>query len=82
MWSDWSPCNVECGSGEQTREREVIEALFGGIVCEGDRADVRECMAKKKCKGKTIVSIFKICFYDEKSKFKCCSKEPGSSGQG
>jgi hypothetical protein len=44
-------CDVECGKGEQTRERECIEPTFGGLDCEGDRVDIRECKTKKECIG-------------------------------
>ena len=51
-WSEWSACNKECGTGEQTRSRSCTEPKFGGRHCEGDSTDVRECQARRECEGK------------------------------
>ncbi len=51
-WSDWTPCDVTCGEGEQIRERESTEALFGGLACQGDRVDMRVCRTRTNCQSK------------------------------
>eukprot|EP00930_Biecheleria_cincta_P002679 TRINITY_DN103677_c0_g1_i1.p1 TRINITY_DN103677_c0_g1~~TRINITY_DN103677_c0_g1_i1.p1 ORF type:complete len:1181 (-),score=158.84 TRINITY_DN103677_c0_g1_i1:85-3627(-) len=44
-WSDWGDCSSECGAGEVTRFRsEMIPATLGGIQCEGDTTQQKQCL--------------------------------------
>ncbi|XP_036410900.1 SCO-spondin [Megalops cyprinoides] len=45
-WSEWSPCAVSCGSGEQRSDRAVLRARrYGGAQCEGPAQRSRPCRA-------------------------------------
>lgn len=45
-WLEWSPCSAECGIGEKSRIREVIQQpAFGGEHC-GLLKDSTECFVK------------------------------------
>jgi hypothetical protein len=42
-WSPWSQCSVNCGGGEQSRERKIIqEQQYGGETCP-PLAETRSC---------------------------------------
>ncbi|KAJ8374864.1 hypothetical protein SKAU_G00054440 [Synaphobranchus kaupii] len=43
-WSDWSPCSVRCGTGEQLSGRVVLQARqYRGAECEGSARRSRTC---------------------------------------
>jgi len=46
-WTDWSPCAVTCGLGQQMRSRSNINPLYGGQLCppsvEIDFCDMGDC---------------------------------------
>ncbi|XP_053386572.1 SCO-spondin-like [Mercenaria mercenaria] len=46
-WSVWSGCNVLCGKGTQTRTRTCTNPspAHGGLYCEGNARETRECQA-------------------------------------
>ncbi|BET01798.1 Sema [Nesidiocoris tenuis] len=46
-WSAWSPCSVECGTGQQTRTRSCDGAQSD---CHGPASSVRQCNTHP-CKG-------------------------------
>ncbi|XP_053571495.1 SCO-spondin-like [Bombina bombina] len=44
LWSDWSPCSVTCGTGEQTSKRHQIQQrMYGGEECSGSPTRQRTC---------------------------------------
>lgn len=43
-WARWSACDMECGRGQQHRERSVVQpALHGGKRCPRDIIQFRKC---------------------------------------
>jgi len=52
-WSAWEPCNVECGSGESSRNRSCVNPSpqYGGRNCSvyGVALETKPCVGKK-CK--------------------------------
>ena len=46
LWSPWSSCSASCGTGTQMRERDCAEPLpaFGGLPCDGNDLEIRECV--------------------------------------
>ena len=42
-WSPWTPCNVTCGMGYQSRVRSCNNPKQGGAPCMGDGVDTRKC---------------------------------------
>merc|ERR1712154_604299 len=44
-WDEWSPCTVECGGGDQTRNRRCDNPVpeFGGLECVGDFSECQRC---------------------------------------
>ncbi|KAL5268609.1 hypothetical protein ACHWQZ_G002453 [Mnemiopsis leidyi] len=44
-FGDWSECSAECGGGTQTRSRTCTNPApaNGGLDCEGDSTETREC---------------------------------------
>jgi len=44
-WDEWTPCTVECGGGDQTRNRRCDNPVpeFGGLECEGDFTECQRC---------------------------------------
>merc|ERR1712045_1062723 len=44
-WDEWTPCTVECGSGDQTRNRRCDSPVpeFGGLECVGDFSECQRC---------------------------------------
>ena len=42
-WTTWSPCDVSCGGGSQTRVRTQNSAQFGGKACVGAYHDYQIC---------------------------------------
>lgn len=56
-WSDWMDCIVTCGSGEQSRSRNIVQrAEFGGKACNDELTIVRECNLKP-CEEKAEVKV-------------------------
>lgn len=43
LWTDWTPCNVTCGGGELWRTRQCEQPKHGGLDCEGDSIQVKDC---------------------------------------
>nr|XP_042899314.1 hemicentin-1 isoform X1 [Parasteatoda tepidariorum] len=45
LWSEWQPCSVSCGKGNQQRVRECNnpEPLHGGQLCFGESKEIQEC---------------------------------------
>ena len=43
MWADWSPCDVTCGNGTMTRDRNCTNGNEGDIGCLGGANDSSEC---------------------------------------
>jgi len=49
VWSIWSECSAECGSGWRSRTRQVaVEAKHSGMPCTGLYAEYKKC-EKYKC---------------------------------
>ena len=51
-WSEWTMCNVLCGSGTQTRSRMCSNPtpLNGGDMCQGKSEQTMQCTVN--CKGR------------------------------
>ncbi|XP_053398910.1 SCO-spondin-like isoform X2 [Mercenaria mercenaria] len=51
QWSQFRPCNVDCGIGVQNRTRSCTNPApkFGGLDCEGPALDVLHCDTGKYC---------------------------------
>lgn len=47
---DWTPCNMPCGGGQQTRERFCVPAAGGGKPCTGSSILTRICNSQP-CAG-------------------------------
>jgi len=44
VFSDWTACSKSCGSGLQTRTRQIITApKHGGAACDGALKEVQGC---------------------------------------
>jgi len=45
-WSEWGQCSVSCGVGEATRTRLCNNPApaYGGLECEGDTIETKECV--------------------------------------
>lgn len=56
-WSDWTPCNKECGTGTQTRKRDIIKKpQNGGTACpaqleleETKSCNTQDCVKPVDC---------------------------------
>ncbi|CAH1776208.1 unnamed protein product, partial [Owenia fusiformis] len=42
-WSNWTMCNVSCGGGGQSRFRECLGPFYGGLECDGEFNETRDC---------------------------------------
>ncbi|XP_069128273.1 SCO-spondin-like isoform X2 [Argopecten irradians] len=42
-WTGWTDCPVTCGGAQQSRNRTCVGPYFGGLDCQGDDAEVRNC---------------------------------------
>lgn len=45
VWSEWSPCSVDCGTGITTRSRDC-RSMFDGTIserCRGKREEIKIC---------------------------------------
>mmetsp|Transcript_17488 Transcript_17488/g.47890 ORF Transcript_17488/g.47890 Transcript_17488/m.47890 type:complete len:627 (+) Transcript_17488:97-1977(+) len=50
LWSEWGPCDAECGVGEQTRTRKVLKpAEAGGMAVEAPLKAARKCPGLTPC---------------------------------
>lgn len=49
-WTEWEPCDVTCGVGQQSRQRRVVAPLDGGIPCDGSLGQMRQCNPQP-CQG-------------------------------
>ena len=63
-WSDygaWSACSVECGGGQQTRERKCNNPApeNGGAECQGESVETRSCN-EDGCVGKKLKFLTKL----------------------
>jgi len=55
VWSEWSGCNAECGTGHKERKREVLTSPeFGGEDCENPLWEIEECSAAAECVDNTM----------------------------
>lgn len=53
-WTPWSFCNVNCGSGNQTRTRFCADGIHGGAPCPKDQKSEKEA---KECINPRVSSI-------------------------
>ena len=55
-WGNWSKCSVECGGGNQTRNRSCTNPApqFGGVDCAGDAEESQECNTRS-CLGNDFI---------------------------
>ncbi|KAL5252650.1 hypothetical protein ACHWQZ_G015438 [Mnemiopsis leidyi] len=64
-WSAWTTCTVLCGGGEETRSRTCTNPApaNGGVDCEGESTETRECN-KQLCQGENEIkdNMIQICF--------------------
>ena len=44
-WSQWGPCSVSCGPGQQTKSRTCTNPApaHGGQACTGNSTDIQSC---------------------------------------
>ncbi|XP_052793992.1 SCO-spondin-like [Mya arenaria] len=51
FWSDWLPCDVECGKGMHSRTRTCTNphTQYGGLPCEGPDVDTTVCDTGRPC---------------------------------
>ena len=52
-WSDWYPCNVSCGGGEQWRNRSCNGPYYHGAPCDGAFNETQSCN-EMECPSKLI----------------------------
>eukprot|EP00931_Biecheleriopsis_adriatica_P063577 TRINITY_DN3852_c0_g1_i1.p1 TRINITY_DN3852_c0_g1~~TRINITY_DN3852_c0_g1_i1.p1 ORF type:complete len:2026 (+),score=365.24 TRINITY_DN3852_c0_g1_i1:79-6078(+) len=46
-WHAWGPCDAQCGVGQQTRMRSIVQQpAKGGFGCTSDLSQTRECIDK------------------------------------
>lgn len=71
-WNEWSLCEVTCGSGQQSRNREVVQlAKAGGHPCADALMETRPCADKA---GKSMPRCeMKDCLWSEWSEWSSCS---------
>ena len=53
-WNDWNPwgnCTEPCGGGQRTRNRNSIDAKYGGETCPGP-SEMDENCNQHECPGK------------------------------
>lgn len=49
-WSEWTPCSSRCGSGSQTRSRQILQAPENnGQACPFNLSETRPCEDKSEC---------------------------------
>eukprot|EP00440_Ansanella_granifera_P040941 gb/GFBE01044393.1/.p1 GENE.gb/GFBE01044393.1/~~gb/GFBE01044393.1/.p1 ORF type:complete len:1636 (+),score=289.78 gb/GFBE01044393.1/:1-4908(+) len=47
---EWSSCSATCGTGHQSRKREVaVQPAFGGKSCQNPLEEIQECNATEPC---------------------------------
>ena len=71
-WQDWSSCSKTCGSGTQSRHRQVTEQPSCGGKCDGEATDTKKC---DKCCPEN-------CRWGDWSKWSCCKFNKGKCGVG
>ena len=61
-WSEWTPCDVTCGTGLQTRRRNCSnpEPAFGGKICPGYKTEARNCQPRY-CQSMYLLNEFSFC---------------------
>ncbi|KAL8625610.1 hypothetical protein ACOMHN_043885 [Nucella lapillus] len=42
-WSQWSHCSLSCGGGRQRRNRTCVGPFHGGLDCQGERNERKDC---------------------------------------
>ena len=50
-WAEWTQCNMTCGGGWRSRQRDCNAALFGGADCMGESSQTEACN-EEPCPGK------------------------------
>eukprot|EP00929_Paragymnodinium_shiwhaense_P029094 TRINITY_DN16758_c0_g1_i1.p1 TRINITY_DN16758_c0_g1~~TRINITY_DN16758_c0_g1_i1.p1 ORF type:complete len:1540 (-),score=253.91 TRINITY_DN16758_c0_g1_i1:359-4978(-) len=69
-WTDWSDCSRECGGGQRSRARNVVQyPQHGGQVCEGFDAEETEACNTARCQKEVCID----CVLGAWSKWSDCS---------
>mmetsp|Transcript_102359 Transcript_102359/g.181744 ORF Transcript_102359/g.181744 Transcript_102359/m.181744 type:complete len:1274 (+) Transcript_102359:97-3918(+) len=69
-WSTWTNCSSLCGVGSVSRHRETLPARNGGLNCEGNDTQTKDCDNLPECK--------KDCVWGEWTDWQPCSASCGS----
>eukprot|EP00933_Yihiella_yeosuensis_P042301 TRINITY_DN36854_c0_g1_i1.p1 TRINITY_DN36854_c0_g1~~TRINITY_DN36854_c0_g1_i1.p1 ORF type:complete len:648 (+),score=94.54 TRINITY_DN36854_c0_g1_i1:65-2008(+) len=49
-WQEWGSCSATCGTGHQTRFRQITQApIDGGKSCDNPMTEIRQCQAANHC---------------------------------
>ena len=72
-WSEWTPCDVTCGTGLQTRRRNCSnpEPAFGGKICPGYKTEARNCQPRY-CQSMYLLNEFSFCSFHWRTKVSPC----------
>ncbi|XP_022251017.1 spondin-1-like isoform X2 [Limulus polyphemus] len=55
-WSEWTPCNISCGTGTRTRRRQYLN-LIARKVCRENLVEKGTCMEVNSCKINTKCAV-------------------------
>jgi len=79
-WGNWTNCSVDCGNGQQTREKVIITApAYGGKSCEST-VEARACVATGGCCVLGEWNSWGTCFQGIQNRTRTVSPRP-SCGQ-
>jgi hypothetical protein len=82
-WDDWSDCSLTCGTGTQTRTRQLQLAQHGGVVCVSDvqRIDLSSAAVETSRRNCNAFECAVDCVVGEWSVWDDCTLSCGTGSQ-